>query len=90
MKKKKIIKIIRKIKYINKVHSLHYYCRNNDISKSSLDGKRHCVSKMNFDKNNNNYTLITDISAKCRELDNIQLENIQIARIEIENKEKYK
>ena len=81
-----------KIKNINKIHNLHYYCRNHDTSKSSLDGKRHsiCEAKIKLDKNNNIYTLITDHSGKYRELDNIQIENIPITRKEIENKEKYK
>ena len=81
-----------KLKNINKIDNLHYYCRNHDTSKSSLDGKRHsiCEAKIKLDKNNNIYALITDHSEKCRELDNIQLENIPITRKEIENKEKYK
>ena len=81
-----------KLKNINKVHNLHYYCRNHDTSKSSLDGKRHsiCEAKIKLDKNNNIYTLITDHSGKYRELDNIQIENIPITRKGIENKEKYK
>jgi len=90
--KGKIFYLMTKIKNINKADILHYYCRNHDTSKSSLDGKRHsiCEAKIKLDKNNNIYSLITDHSEKCRELENIQLENIHITNKEIENKEKYK
>ena len=41
-----------KIKNLNKVKILHYYCRNHDTLKPSLDGKRHsiCDVKINFEK----------------------------------------
>ena len=55
-----------KLKNINKVNNLHYYCTNHDTSKKSLDGKRHsiCEAKINLDKNKNIYSLITDHSEK--------------------------
>ena len=39
--KGKIFYLMTKLKNINKVDNLHYYCRNHDTSKSSLAGKRH-------------------------------------------------
>ena len=59
--KGKIFYLMTKIKNLSKVNIIHYYCRNHDTSKSSLDGKRHsiCEAKIKLDKNNNIYSLIT-------------------------------
>ena len=50
--KGKIYYLMTKIENINKVNILHYYCRNHDTCKSSLDGKRHsiCESKIDLNK----------------------------------------
>ena len=90
--KGKIYYLMTKIKNINKVNILHYYCRNHDTCKSSLDGKRHslCESKIDLNKKDNKYILITDHSDKCREFDKVILENSSITNKEIENRDKYK
>ena len=83
---------MNKIKTITNKQTLHYYCRNHDTCKSSLNGKRHsiCEAKIDYNIKEDEYNIIENHSKLCLNENDIYTETQNITNKEIKNYEEYK